>query len=1327
MKTIRRQNFRRAVVSWLLVCAMMVGLMPMMGGGVYAVEQQLYSDGEWIYYIVENEVYIFDNLSKDTQKNIVVPNKINGMNVIGVKNSVFAHCSELESVEIQNGIKSLGMGIFEECSSLKTVKIPDSVNEIGYSAFESCSSLSDIVIPNGVKSIGIWTFKGCTNLNSVSIPESVTNIEHESFTGCTNLIEITIPKGVTNIEAHTFEGCVSLKSASIPEGVTGIGYAAFKDCYSLIDLIIPDSVTSIGEAAFENCDNLKSVTIPKTVNSVGSYAFSECDSLEDLNIEGGEMSIGEHSFQGCKSLTNVLIPEGVISIGDYAFSQCVHLKSLKILEGLTSIGRSSFEYCTELTEVSLPNSIQTINSHAFMCCEKLSSIFIPKSIEMIGYQSFWGCDNLKCVEFENGIQKICGYAFNDCKNLCSVIIPESVITIEASAFDYTSSKNRKIYYGGTEDQWDKISKKLYWSDSQIYYHSQNGFVWDHEFYSCPLYCDSIISLKYYGLKDFIASDVVLKCSESEAINFQQAYISDDLGYKRITGIYSGLKEGEYDISISVKGQVSAEIPLTIKKYNTSNISPDYTGSGVLFSLPSTASVRSEASMTKRNTVDLSAKVENGHTVSWNCEGDSISIAPTPSLNPIPDNGSILEYHYDSVKITGKRVGTAIVTCTLDTGEQKNCLVSVESKEEEYDDGWYATVSRNIQGYDSNYKNSDVKKLQKAAIAWNGAYKEYILANKKAVTEYSDDTLEMQARKFMKEHPDVIVFNSSIIPPSEGIKLAVNMAVCDMINSSAAKKIDFSNIKTANPSSLASQVVNSIRSSMESPYISQDYNGIHVEMNCFGTAGIFTGYFSCDSHSGAINSDISECSDAIADYIEQLKELEENVQKSAWKGALMGCLQEALDDTVSSVLTKKFIDKLKKLDYKYRGEINKIGLGDIYQKVNTCFSYYNKYINPIQNINSDAQLDNVKKDIEMIDNALYEFKDKDDIEDQLVGAAFRKLLKAQENLTNMLKTYEKDGNLDWYGIKSKLGIACPVSVSIYDSNGTQLGYVGPDDIWYTDDIYIEEVSESYMVYTYIDDKLRYEVTGTKDGTVSCYYEEWKDDAPVGRVNYYDMPVSEGTPITMNAVPKDVLTDASAITLSVDGEDKPADDYLSSDQVASISVFAYEEGEAGSVLGGGTYVKGDPVVLYAVPNDDSFFLGWYRGDTLVSVNAAYEFAALQDTGVTARFMKKGHSLENELIQVSDEYKDDLSFETIQDGDQFTLSIHANDQELQSQLNSFSVILAHYEADGKMDSVEYLNGTAIGDGMTYDATVKDRNYQLMILDGQNQPVIESYSSAG
>lgn len=36
MKTLRRMNFRRAIVSWLLVCAMMVGLILVMGGNVYA-------------------------------------------------------------------------------------------------------------------------------------------------------------------------------------------------------------------------------------------------------------------------------------------------------------------------------------------------------------------------------------------------------------------------------------------------------------------------------------------------------------------------------------------------------------------------------------------------------------------------------------------------------------------------------------------------------------------------------------------------------------------------------------------------------------------------------------------------------------------------------------------------------------------------------------------------------------------------------------------------------------------------------------------------------------------------------------------------------------------------------------------------------------------------------------------------------------------------------------------------------------------------------------------------------------------------------------------
>jgi hypothetical protein len=95
------------------------------------------------------------------------------------------------------------------------------------------SSIKTVDIKEGVTSIGEGAFYSCYNLTSVAIPNSVTNIGVNAFNACLGLTSITIPNSVTNIGAAAFYRCISLTSIVIPNSVTSIGDRAFNNCYSL--------------------------------------------------------------------------------------------------------------------------------------------------------------------------------------------------------------------------------------------------------------------------------------------------------------------------------------------------------------------------------------------------------------------------------------------------------------------------------------------------------------------------------------------------------------------------------------------------------------------------------------------------------------------------------------------------------------------------------------------------------------------------------------------------------------------------------------------------------------------------------------------------------------------------------------------------------------------------------------------------------------------------------------------------------------------------------------------------------------------------------------
>ena len=124
---------------------------------------------------------------------VEIPDEINGLPVVGIKENAFENRSNLTSITIPDSVTRIGSYAFYECSGLTSIAIPDSVTSIGDDAFRECSNLTSVSIGNNVASIGAWAFDGCSGLTSIVIPDSVTSIGSSAFSRCSGLTSITIP------------------------------------------------------------------------------------------------------------------------------------------------------------------------------------------------------------------------------------------------------------------------------------------------------------------------------------------------------------------------------------------------------------------------------------------------------------------------------------------------------------------------------------------------------------------------------------------------------------------------------------------------------------------------------------------------------------------------------------------------------------------------------------------------------------------------------------------------------------------------------------------------------------------------------------------------------------------------------------------------------------------------------------------------------------------------------------------------------------------------------------------------------------------------------
>ena len=139
--------------------------------------------------------------------------------------------------------------------------IPSSIESIGNAAFNRLSQLEGIDIPEGVKKIGQGAFTLCKNLANLTLPKSLKEIGVGAFNGCAALTNLDIPEGVEIIQELSFASCDNLKSVIIPQGIKSIGKEAFSDCCALSSITLPNSVTLISPFAFNSCSNLSCIIV----------------------------------------------------------------------------------------------------------------------------------------------------------------------------------------------------------------------------------------------------------------------------------------------------------------------------------------------------------------------------------------------------------------------------------------------------------------------------------------------------------------------------------------------------------------------------------------------------------------------------------------------------------------------------------------------------------------------------------------------------------------------------------------------------------------------------------------------------------------------------------------------------------------------------------------------------------------------------------------------------------------------------------------------------------------------------------------------------------
>ena len=134
------------------------------------------------------------------------------------------------------------------------VRVDPSVLAIPESAFNMESNFETIELHEGVRSIGAFAFSYCCFLREVQLCDGVESIGDNAFESC-DFIKFRCPPLVTTIPSQMLDFCRDIFSLELPENIIQVDYNAFGDCCSLRNVTIaPNTVILYGD--FEGCRDL---------------------------------------------------------------------------------------------------------------------------------------------------------------------------------------------------------------------------------------------------------------------------------------------------------------------------------------------------------------------------------------------------------------------------------------------------------------------------------------------------------------------------------------------------------------------------------------------------------------------------------------------------------------------------------------------------------------------------------------------------------------------------------------------------------------------------------------------------------------------------------------------------------------------------------------------------------------------------------------------------------------------------------------------------------------------------------------------------------------
>lgn len=196
-----------------------------------------------------------------------------------------ADCTNLASVKLPENLEDLARASFYNCTALEEITLPATITKCYANSgtwmtfrgpFNGCSNLNTVNFEEGFTTIPDYLFEGCTGLTAMDIPDTVTTIGECAFEHCTSLSAIDLPDTLTVIDRGAFSYS-DIESVTLPDTVTTIEYDAFRGCGSLTYADIGSGVTALENDTFRSCPKLETFICRSDDLVFSRYTFHDDD------------------------------------------------------------------------------------------------------------------------------------------------------------------------------------------------------------------------------------------------------------------------------------------------------------------------------------------------------------------------------------------------------------------------------------------------------------------------------------------------------------------------------------------------------------------------------------------------------------------------------------------------------------------------------------------------------------------------------------------------------------------------------------------------------------------------------------------------------------------------------------------------------------------------------------------------------------------------------------------------------------------------------------------------------------------------------------------